>query len=157
MKRGIATAATLWLSVAGCGDDGGTSDATTGSTGTPATSITPSTGPASSSGAATTAASSSGADSSGGPADSTSTGDATDSTGAAGDTSAPPLQFVAVTFNTGGHADGQEDVADDHYGNGLAWIPAVQQTTAWFAALTAPLAADSLAAPPDSSHRSSND
>ncbi len=42
-----------------------------------------------------------------------------------------PLQFVAVTFNTGGHANGQADVADEWYGNGLSWLPAVEQTTAY--------------------------
>ncbi len=57
------------------------------------------------------------------------------STGARGESGDPPLSFTAVTFNTGGHADGQADVADEWYGNGLSWIPAVEQTTSFFAEL----------------------
>ena len=135
MRGGIAAAA-LWLGVAACGDDGSTSDTSTGSTGTPATSDAPTTEAGSTSAMATTAASTSGADSSGGPGNTSTTTDAaTDSTGAGAGTSSPPLQFVAVTFNTGGHADGEADVADQEYGNGLSWTPAVEQTTAWFASL----------------------
>jgi len=63
------------------------------------------------------------------------TGD-TGEPGDTGDTGEQPLSFTAVTFNVGGHANGQDDVADEHYGNGLAWIPAVEQTTAYLAALS---------------------
>lgn len=56
---------------------------------------------------------------------------------------APPLQLRVVTFNTGGgaggepdHPDGFTDVeaeaSDEHYGNGLAWIPAVAAARAFF-------------------------
>lgn len=65
-------------------------------------------------------------------------GDTGDSTGApsdTGDTGDTPLSFLAVTFNTGGHADGEADTADEWYGNGLSWIPAVEQTTAFLAEL----------------------
>ena len=56
------------------------------------------------------------------------------STGTA-DTEAGPVEFLAVTFNTGGHANGEDDVADQWYGNGLSWTPAVEQTRAFFDAL----------------------
>jgi hypothetical protein len=63
---------------------------------------------------------------------------------------APPRSFVAVTFNTGTTqwvpdkdvVPGTETftraharTADDHYGNGLAWLPAVHAVTAFFAAV----------------------
>lgn len=47
-------------------------------------------------------------------------------------TESEPLEFIAVTFNTGGHAAGEDDVADEWYGNGLSWTPAVEQTAAFF-------------------------
>jgi hypothetical protein len=70
------------------------------------------------------------------------TGDDDDSAGPDGD----PLALVAVTFNTGtsenmGH-DGEPDdgysswhasMSDQHYGDGLAWVPAVEAATAFLA------------------------
>ncbi len=58
--------------------------------------------------------------------------------------SGPVLRFRAVTFNTGsggptGSYTGGEytadlkTIADDLYGNGLAWIPAVETTRQWLA------------------------
>lgn len=54
-----------------------------------------------------------------------------------------PIELRVVTFNTGGgaggsddHPDGFTDVeagySDEHYGNGLAWLPAVEATRAFF-------------------------
>jgi len=55
--------------------------------------------------------------------------------------------FTVVTFNTGttsglahgtdGDRYGSDQVAisDEHYGDGLAWVPAVEAVTAWFATL----------------------
>lgn len=53
------------------------------------------------------------------------------------------LELRVVTFNTGGgaggepdHPDGftevEADYSDEHYGNGLAWIPAIEATRAFF-------------------------
>ena len=62
------------------------------------------------------------------------------------DTGPDPL-FTVVTFNTGttdniGHlTDGddylleQVDISDQYYGNGLAWMNAINHVTTWFAAL----------------------
>lgn len=55
-----------------------------------------------------------------------------------------PLELRVVTFNTGGgaggeadHPDGftevEADFSDEHYGNGLAWVPAIEATRAFFA------------------------
>ena len=57
---------------------------------------------------------------------------------------AGPLELRVVTFNTGGgaggepdHPDGfteiEADYSDEHYGNGLAWIGAIDATRAFFA------------------------
>jgi len=56
------------------------------------------------------------------------------------------FELVAVTFNTGtsdglrhddlpddGYGSEQAAVSDEHYGNGLAWLPAVDATRAWLA------------------------
>lgn len=70
------------------------------------------------------------------------TGDDDDSAGPDGD----PLSLVAVTFNTGtsesmGH-DGEPDdgygswhasMSDQYYGDGLAWVPAIEAVTAFLA------------------------
>ncbi len=58
-----------------------------------------------------------------------------------------PITFTAVTFNTGttenmgsddhvdGYSEAHELVSDAHYGNGLAWLPAVRAAEAFFAEL----------------------
>ncbi len=64
------------------------------------------------------------------------------------DDSAGATPFLAVTFNTGttpgmGHDQGPDDGytqehadrSDRWYGDGLAWVPAVEAATAWFADL----------------------
>lgn len=66
--------------------------------------------------------------------------------GCGGDPPAPDL--VVVTFNTGtspdmGHDTGPDDgytqreadISDEHYGDGLAWLPAVEASRAFFARL----------------------
>jgi rhodanese-related sulfurtransferase len=59
----------------------------------------------------------------------------------------PPPRFVVVTFNTGTteelnhNSDGddygeeQAGYSNDYYGNGLAWVPAVEAVTEWIATL----------------------
>lgn len=76
-----------------------------------------------------------GSDSSTSLADSSSAGTSSSSGSTTIGTEGESVEFVAVTFNTGGHAAGEDDVADEWYGNGLSWQPAVQQTTAFFAEL----------------------
>lgn len=62
------------------------------------------------------------------------------------DAGMPDLRFVAVTFNTGtteglshdgapddGYGSAEAVVSDTWYGDGLAWLPAVDATRAWFA------------------------
>ncbi len=62
----------------------------------------------------------------------------------------PALPFVVVTFNTGttqglghdappddGYTSAMAELSDTHYGDGLAWQPAVDATRAWFAARAA--------------------
>ncbi len=74
--------------------------------------------------------------------------DADPPTDAAPDADAPPPPFVVVTFNTGttdgmlhdlppddGYTSDHAEISNDHYGNGLAWVPAVEAVTAFFAAL----------------------
>jgi hypothetical protein len=58
-----------------------------------------------------------------------------------------PLQLTVVTFNTGTNnglphdSDGDDygndeaDLSDEYYGDGLAWVPAIDGTAAFFAAL----------------------
>jgi len=57
-----------------------------------------------------------------------------------------PLRFTAVTFNTGtseglpwtpdgGYGPQQAALSDQFYGDGLAWLPAVENTTRFFAAV----------------------
>ena len=59
-----------------------------------------------------------------------------------------PLRFTAVTYNTGttegmGHDNGPDDgyteahalISDEWYGDGLAWLPAVADVTAFFSTL----------------------
>ncbi len=70
-----------------------------------------------------------------GAAQTSDTGDTSSASTGVADTEAGPLEFLAVTFNTGGHANGEDDVADEWYGNGLSWTPAVEQTRAFFDAL----------------------
>ena len=134
-----------WLPIAiaiGCGGEGtgsGADETTSGGTASPdSTSDTGSSAPTSPTSTGDPSADSSGSppDDTGDPSGTTSTpSDTGDSTGAPGDTGDTPLSFVSVTFNTGGHADGEADTADEWYGNGLSWIPAVEQTTAFFADL----------------------
>lgn len=63
-----------------------------------------------------------------------------------------PLTFTAVTFNSGttqgqpwtpdsGYADEQAAVSDLRYGDGLAWLPSIANTTAFFATLKPDLVA----------------
>lgn len=65
--------------------------------------------------------------------------------GCAGD-GEPALEMVAVTFNTGttpglrhddppddGYTSEEAAISDEHYGNGLAWLPAVEATRQWLA------------------------
>ena len=59
----------------------------------------------------------------------------------------PNPRFVVVTFNTGttealnhesdgdGYGEEQARYSNDYYGNGLAWVPAVEAVTDWFATL----------------------
>ncbi len=60
----------------------------------------------------------------------------------------PDLRFVAVTFNTGtapelphdgppedGYSQALADLSDMHYGNGLAWLPAVDAATFFLSTL----------------------
>jgi len=59
----------------------------------------------------------------------------------------PNPRFVVVTFNTGttealnhdsdgdGYGEEQARHSNDYYGNGLAWVPAVEAVTDWFATL----------------------
>jgi hypothetical protein len=59
----------------------------------------------------------------------------------------PNPRFVVVTFNTGttevlnhdsdgdGYGEEQARFSNDYYGNGLAWVPAVEAVTDWFATL----------------------
>ncbi len=59
------------------------------------------------------------------------------------DGAAPAHRFVAVTFNVGtggatstdasGYGPEQAEVADAWYGNGLAWLPAIEEAAAWLA------------------------
>lgn len=73
---------------------------------------------------------------------------------AAPDGGSPEPLFVAVTFNTGtteslphdslpddGYTQDDATVSDTWYGDGLAWLPAVEATRAWFAAVDADVAA----------------
>lgn len=66
--------------------------------------------------------------------------------GCAGDDGGPDLEVLAVTFNTGTtdglrHDDPPEDgygseeatLSDTHYGNGLAWVAAVEAARSWLA------------------------
>lgn len=66
--------------------------------------------------------------------------------GCSGGDDGPSFEMVAVTFNTGTtmglrHDDPPDDgytsedaiVSDEHYGNGLAWLPAVEGTREWLA------------------------
>jgi endonuclease/exonuclease/phosphatase family metal-dependent hydrolase len=64
-----------------------------------------------------------------------------------GTTTGSQGSFVVVTWNAGtggsngtnndgdGYNNAQADASDEHYGNGLAWIEAVDVASAWFAAL----------------------
>ncbi|MEM6991942.1 MAG: hypothetical protein AAF721_15645 [Myxococcota bacterium] len=131
------TACGVVLACGGCGDaatpasdattDAGSSTGDIGGASTGAASS--SSGPGDTGRGATT-----GAPSTSTGADAVDSGSGSSSGGTTG-ASVGPLQFVAVTFNTGGHANGQADVADEWYGNGLAWLPAVEQTTAFLADL----------------------
>jgi len=59
--------------------------------------------------------------------------------------SAAPDTFVVVTINSGttpglphdsdgdAYTDVEAAISDDWYGNGLAWVPAIEAATAWFA------------------------
>ena len=78
----------------------------------------------------------------------TPTEDVFDVTDSAPEETEPPLEFVAVTFNTGtsegmvgdddsngGYTSAHAALSDEWYGDGLAWMPAVEATTAFFADL----------------------
>jgi hypothetical protein len=64
---------------------------------------------------------------------------------AAADATPSSPRFTVVTFNTGttsgldhesdgdGYGDAQAQLSDQHYGDGLAWVPAVEAVTTWFA------------------------
>jgi len=74
-------------------------------------------------------------------------------TGSTGDSGAAPVELVVVTFNTGttpgldhdGDGDAytqvEADWSDEHYGDGLAWLPAIEAAAAWFATADADLVA----------------
>lgn len=65
---------------------------------------------------------------------------------ATGGTAGAPMKLVAVTFNTGtteglnhdappddGYSKEDAVISDTHYGDGLAWVSAVEATRQWFA------------------------
>jgi len=122
--------------VGACGDVAGDGDAsTTTSEGSTASVSATGTGESTTGVADTGTSNGSAATSSTSIADTSTAGEVGGSTQAVDTTGGERLSFVAVTFNTGGHADGEDDVADEWYGNGLSWIPAVEQTQAFFADL----------------------